>query len=104
MERMRVMRSLLGLLGMYVLITVVVIGWSLGLAFLLHWLVPAIDLGSALVSGVIATGISLYVFGRLMTLPPLDTVEEEEPLTAAQLTTYLTTPRPPQRKGTRRRS
>ena len=98
------MGSLLGLLGIYVLINTVVVGCGLGLAFLLHWLVPAIDLGSGLLTGVVVTGISMHLFGRLMLLPALDTGDDEEPTTATQFTTYLTTPPPPRRKGTRRRS
>ncbi len=66
------MRSLLGFLGIFVLINVVVVACGFGLAVLLHWLVPAITLGLGTLIGVVATGISLHIFGRLMALPLLD--------------------------------
>ena len=96
------MGSLLGLLGIYVLINVVVVGCGLGLALLLHWLVPAIDLGSGMLSGVLATGISMYVFGRLMALPTVETEDDELSITAAQMRTLLTTPRPDRYAGRRK--
>ncbi len=46
---------------------------------LLHWLVPAIDVGGGTLSGVVATGVALLSFGRLMTLAELLEAEEASP-------------------------
>ena len=63
------MRSCLGFLAIYAVIKLVVIGIGLGIGFLLRWLVPAIDLGIGALIGVVATGITLYIFVRVLALP-----------------------------------
>jgi hypothetical protein len=52
-------------------------GCGLGLGFLLHWLVPAIDRGMATLCGLVATGVALLAFGQLMTLAEPAEAEEE---------------------------
>src|SRR2546428_6607042 len=54
-------------------------GCGLGLGFLLHWLVPAIDRGVATLCGLVATGVALLAFGQLMTLAEPSETEEEPP-------------------------
>jgi len=44
-----------------------VLGCGLGLGLLLHWLMPAIDLGIAMLSGHRATGVALLTCGQLLT-------------------------------------
>ena len=56
-------------------------GCGLGLGLLLHWLVPAIDRGTATLCGLVATGVALLAFGQLMTLAePLEAEDESPPL------------------------
>ncbi len=60
-------------------------GCGLGLGFLLHWLVPAIDRGVArgvaTLCGLVATGVALLAFGQLMTLTePLEAEEDLPPV------------------------
>ena len=56
-------------------------GCGLGLGFLLHWLVPAIDRGVATLCGLVATGVALLAFGQLMTLAePLEAEEDLPPV------------------------
>ena len=54
-------------------------GCGLGLGLLLHWLVPAIDRGMATLCGLVATGVALLAFGKLMTFAEPAEVEEEPP-------------------------
>jgi hypothetical protein len=73
--------SILGGFIIYLLIKLFLLGVGIGVGFLLHWLIPAIDVGIGVLFGVIATGCSLF-FGRLSTLPDADLVEgmELEPM------------------------
>jgi hypothetical protein len=71
------MRSLLGSLGIYLLINLAVLACGLGIGALLQWLVSAIPIATGTLIGVVTTGISLYAFGRLMALPLLDMPDEE---------------------------
>jgi len=60
------MGALLGLLGIYLLITLVLLGVGLGIGSLLHWLVPAVDLGVGMLIGVVTTGLALHLLARLI--------------------------------------
>jgi hypothetical protein len=73
------MPSVLGCLVVLLLLLGGVSGCGLGLGLLLHWLVPAIDLGVGTLCGVVATGVALLTFGQLMTLPEPPEAEEEPP-------------------------
>ena len=63
------MKSCLGMVGLFALLELFVVGLGLGVGFLLSWLLPSIGLGSGAVVGVIATGIAMYVFARIITSP-----------------------------------
>jgi hypothetical protein len=54
------------LLIFYLLIKLVVVGLGVGFGFLLRWLIPAIETGTAVLIGVIATGLTIHFLGRLM--------------------------------------
>jgi hypothetical protein len=73
------MPSLLGCLVLFLFILGMVVGCGMGVGVLLHWLVPAIDVGGGTLIGVVATGFALLGFGRLMTLPDPAPEEEGEP-------------------------
>ena len=70
---------MLGCVMMFGLLLAGILGCGLGLGFLLHWLVPAIDLGLATLSGFVATGVTLWAFGQLMSLAEPAEAEEELP-------------------------
>ena len=55
------MRSLLGFLFIYLLVKTFLIALGVGIGFLLHWIVPAIDVGMGVLIGVVATGFSIYI-------------------------------------------
>ena len=82
MARERARPSLLGCVTVFGLLLGGICGCGLGLGLLLHWLIPAIDRGTATLCGLVATGVALLAFGQLMTLAePL----EEEPLGSGHL-------------------
>ena len=56
-----------------------VVGGGVGIGVLLHWVVPAIDVGSGTLSGMVAIGVALLSFGQLMTLAEPAEVEEAPP-------------------------
>ena len=59
------MRSLLGVLSIYLLIKLFLIGVGMAIGFLLHWLVPTIDVGVGILIGIIATGMAIHFYARL---------------------------------------
>ena len=97
------MRSLLRFLLMVFLSMGVWMAIGLGVGFLLHWLVPAIDLGMAALIGVVTLGGCFLWLSRISTLEALyshDDIEWSEP-------TQSTAPQPdlrPARRKRRRRS
>ena len=63
------MGVLLGFLFFFVIVLALLLGLSIGVAFLLHWLLPAVGLEMALLIAVIAVGQTMLIFGRLINLP-----------------------------------
>lgn len=53
------------LLIVYLLIKIVLLGIGIGIGFLLHWMLPTVDLGMGILIGVTATGIAIHFFIRL---------------------------------------
>jgi hypothetical protein len=60
------MAPLLGLLFIYVLINLGLIGLGVGIGFLLHWMLSSVDLGMGILIGVVTTGFSIHYYSRLM--------------------------------------
>ena len=72
------MGILLGLLLIFVIALALLLGLSIGVALLLHWLLPAVGLEMALLIAVIAVGQTMLIFGRLVNLPaPSEEAEGE---------------------------
>ena len=94
------MRALLGLLLVYLLVKTVLIAVGIGIGFLLHWLVPSIDVGMGALIGVVATAFSIYLFARVSASADTDLAETPSPVT------YIIDPipMPPQRGRRRKRS
>lgn len=95
------MRSFLGGLLFYLLIKLFLLGVGIGVGFLLHWLLPAIDLGSGVLIGVVATGLTLHFFGRLLALVDSEPEPVLSPETMQRIT-YLIDPAPPRRSRRRK--
>ena len=71
---------MLGCVTVFGLLLGGICGCGLGLGLLLHWLIPAIDLGMATLSGLVATGVALLAFGQLLTFAEPSEVEEPPPV------------------------
>lgn len=59
------MRAFLGLLILALLIAAVLLGLGIGVAFLLRWIMPSVDLGTGMLIGVLAIAISVYFVGKI---------------------------------------
>lgn len=64
------MGILVVMLLIFVVILAVLLVLSVGIAFLIAWLLPAVGLGMALLVAVIAVGQTMLIFGRLMSAFP----------------------------------
>ena len=93
------MGILVVMLLIFVVILAVLLGLSVGIAFLIVWLLPAVGLGMALLVAVIAVGQSMLIFGRLMNaLPENPELEGESQPPIVILDREVTLPRR-RRKG-----
>ena len=73
---------LLVLLLVFVVLLVLLLGLSVGIAFMLHWLLPVVGLEMALLVAVLAVGQAMLIIGRVLNaLPPsvADLEAESEP-------------------------
>jgi hypothetical protein len=88
------MGVLLGLFVVFVIVLVLLLGLSIGVAFLLDWLLPGVGLEMALLVAVIAVGQAILIFGRLMnTLPASPDLEEDREPPIVILDREVTLPR-----------
>lgn len=60
------MKSVLGLLLVYLVVFLVFVACGVVTGFVLRWALPSVDLGTGILIGVVSTGISLHFFLRLM--------------------------------------
>jgi hypothetical protein len=98
------MRALLGTLLIIGVIVALLLGLGAGIGFLLHWLMPSVDLGIGMLIGVITIGFTAQLFARISSLPLDDTVDDVEyiePLTPQRIA-YLIDPEPPRRRRRRK--
>ena len=100
------MRALLGFLTIFGLIGLLLLTLGAGIGFLLHWLLPGVDLGIGMLIGVITIGFTAQLFARISSMPlddPLDDPTFAEPFTPQRIT-YLIDPTPPQRRRKRKQT
>ncbi len=60
------MKVFLGLLFVYLVLNLGLIAVGVGIGFLLHWMLPSVDLGTAILIAVVSTGFSIHYFVRLL--------------------------------------
>jgi hypothetical protein len=72
------MKMLLSILFVFLLILIVILCFGIGLGFLLHWILPTIELGTATLVAIVATGISIRFLSGLMSSLPEEDQEDEE--------------------------
>jgi divalent metal cation (Fe/Co/Zn/Cd) transporter len=94
------MKMLLGVLFVFLLILSVLLCFGLGLGFLLHWVLPTIELGIATLIGIIAIGISIRFISGLMPSMPDEGQEDEE---ANQISEKIYLIEPPRMRRPRKR-
>ena len=56
------MRGMLGFVLIFAVVNLLLVGVATGVGLLLHWLLPAVDLGLAILIALLAAGMSAYVF------------------------------------------
>jgi hypothetical protein len=96
--------SLLRFLIMTLVSMGVWIAIGVGVGFVLHWLVPSIDVGMGTLIGVVALGGCFLWLSRISTLEALYGDEDIEHADATWSTTPRAEARPARRKRRRRRS
>ena len=93
------MKSFLSLLFFYLLFNVLLIALGIGIGFLLHWILPAVEIGMSILIGVFVSGISLHFWIRMYTY--LDDYAQEE-LFMEELSEI--TPPPPRQQRRKQKS
>jgi hypothetical protein len=98
------MRLFLFFLGLFLLIGAVLLGFGVALGFLLHWLLPSVELGIGILIGIITLALTAQLFMRTMSLPLLDDEPEyAESLTPQRIVTLIPDS-PPRRRGRNRKA
>ena len=74
------MKMLFSMLILFLVILTVLLCVGIGIGFLLHWIMPSVDLGVAILIGVVTSGISIrFISGLMSTIPEDgDEIEDEE--------------------------
>lgn len=98
------MRAILGTLLIFGAIGAFLLVLGAGIGFLLHWIIPSVDLGIGILTGVLTIGFTAQLFARISSMPlddPADDPTYIEPLTPQRIA-YLIDPTPPQRRRKRK--
>jgi len=66
---------MLWVVGLYFVINLFLLGLGIGIGFLLHWILPAVDLGVSILTGVVTTIASVNLFLRLNSIT--EQIEDE---------------------------
>jgi hypothetical protein len=93
--------GMLAVLAVYLLILALLLGVGVGIGFALHWMLPAVELGTAILIGIVGEAIALHFLGRVLALigaGPEDTLLDEEGLTPTVYVIPPTTFKPPRKK------
>jgi hypothetical protein len=98
------MRSLGVFLLMFGIIAAILLAVGAGIGFLLHWLLPALDLGVGMLIGVVTLGITAQLFARTLSVPFFDLDDDlDTPPPLPPRITYIDEPEPPRRSRGRKR-
>ncbi len=97
------MKAILALLLAYILISSGLIALGVGVGSLLHWMLPAVDLGTGILIAVVVTGLSIHYilrllrFSELFELPRYDHDDDTLPV-------LVYPPAPPRSRRKRKRN
>ena len=73
----------LGMIAVYLIFKLILLALAIGIGFLLHWILPGVDLGMCILLGLMASGISIYFFAGvierlLLELHPYDYDDDDD--------------------------
>ena len=71
------MAGLLGLLTIYLLINGLLVGFGIGVGYLLRWIL-GVDLGTGILIGIVSASVSMYLMGRIPSMPDKEDSNEED--------------------------
>jgi hypothetical protein len=100
------MRALLVTLLILGAICAFLLALGAGIGFLLHWLLPSVDLGIGMLIGVVTIGFTAQLFARITSIPlddPLDDPSFAMPLTPQRIA-YMIDPPPTPRQRKRKQT
>jgi hypothetical protein len=72
------MKMLFSMLILFLVILTVLLCVGSGIGFLLHWVLPSVDMGVAILIGVVTSGISIRFISGLMSRIPEEGYEIED--------------------------
>jgi hypothetical protein len=97
------MRAFGGFILIFSLMGALLLAFGSGVGFLLHWIIPSVDIGIGILIGVITVGFTAQVFARIISSPFStfgDDITYVEPL--EERMTYIIDPEPEPRRRRRR--
>ncbi len=74
------MKALFTVVLLFLIVLALVVAPGIGIGFLLYWILPAIELGTGILIGVVGTGFSLLFVARL-----LAAAEDEDETTVPEI-------------------
>jgi hypothetical protein len=96
------MKELLAVIATYLAINLGILVPGIGIGFLLHAILPRVDLGIGILIGVVVTGLSLQFFIRLFAWSNTFDLEESEDEDIRGVTVYSVLPSSTRRKKKRK--
>ena len=96
-------RFLSGVVVIYLVVALVLLAIATGIGFLLHWLIAEVDLGMAILIGLVVTGMTIHFQARLAGYLRSLVEPEDEESAGPTPPVVIVSPPPPPSRGKRRR-
>ncbi len=81
-KKFSIMRPMLGIAGIVLLIAGFFLVVAIGIGYLLHWLLPSIEVGAGMVAGLIALCVAMFIYWKfstfMMEVSAMDEVIEQQ--------------------------
>lgn len=68
------MGAFFGLLIVTLLVATLILGLGTGAGYLLRWIIPSVEIGTGILTGVISIATSIYFVGKLTNALPSDNI------------------------------
>jgi hypothetical protein len=59
------MKTVVPVVFLDILLKAILLGMGIGVGFLIHWIIQPVDLGMAILIGLVATGLTVHFYGSL---------------------------------------